>query len=222
VPKPFLAALAWLCLAATTPPPPPPPPAPAIPEAVLPYFDSGQRWVLQRRLRQLAVIERPLLGTRAGLAECRETTCLTPAEATAAAYAAGRGQTVRGRFILQVRSGTGPRNRFLPKDERLFYLGSERIFGDYGVLVLAITPEALAGLMDPQGTAPRGTASAPSTERMIRRFMRKTLVVDGEAGLRFIETEDWETGQRNGIGRYQLWLRVTAPEQVRVVEAAGD
>ena len=219
VQKPLTAALFWLCLAASTPLPSPAPASPAIPEAVLPYFDAGHRWSLQRRLRELAVIERPLLRVREELAECRGTTCLTPAEAAAAAYGAGLGETARGRFIFEVRSGAGPRNRFLPKDETLFYLGSERLFGDYGVLVLAITPEALDGLMNPPGTAPQGKPSAPSTGRMTRHFMGKTLIVDGEVGLRFIENIDWDTGQRNGHGRYQMWLRVTDPAQVRVLEA---
>lgn len=212
MPKPLPAALAWFCLAAATPPP-----APTIPEAVLPYFDAGQRWALQRRLRELAVVERPLLRARAAAAECRETPCLTPSEATAVAYEAGPGETARGRFIFEVRSGAGPRNRFLPKDETLFYLGSERVFGDYGVLVLAITPEALQGLMNPPGTTAQSERAALSTGRMTRRFMGKTLIVDGAAGLRFIETIDWDTGQRNGTGRYQVWVRVTSPDQIRVV-----
>lgn len=187
----------------------------------------------KRRMRQIDNLERPLLQVRETLQECGEFACLTPSEAATVAFAAGPDRTTPGRFILDVRAGTGPGNVRQSVDEDLFYLASERNFRQFGVLVLAIDPQALEGLLgfesksgesssasddSTTGTSLDQRLKRASTGEMMKRFGKKRLLVEGEVGLQFIEYVDWETNIRNGDGFYQVWVRVNSPEQITVID----
>jgi hypothetical protein len=168
-----------------------------------------------RRLRQLDLAERDLRATRDSHALCREAACATPAETAALAFQAGPEQPLRGRFIFDVRSATGPGNRFKPPGSDEFYLASERDPRLYGTIVVAIAPAALEALLN------RDAADGPvraTSGRLRAAFSGQRVIVDGEASLQWVDWPDWETGQRNGMGQYQVWIRVTSPDQIRLVE----
>lgn len=173
--------------------------------------------MVKRRLRQIDNLEKELRRDRESLAPCVEVTCMTPSEAAAAAFAAGPQHKVPGRFILDVRAGSGPHDPNQLHTENLFYLSSERGFGNFGVLVLAIEPEALSGLIPASG---KDGAARPSMSRMMDKFSGQRLIVDGEVGLQWVEHRYWQTGLRTGRGLNQVWVRVTSPEQIRVVGPA--
>ena len=170
-----------------------------------------------RRLRQLDLAERDLRAARDTHAACREAACATPAEAAALAFQAGPEQPLRGRFILDVRSATGPGNRFKPPGPELFYLSSERDPRLYGAMVVAIEPAALDGLLN-RDTAPGEPRVRATSGRMRSAFSGERVIVDGEAQLQWVDWPDWATGQRNGIGQYQVWVRVSSPDQIWLVE----
>lgn len=172
--------------------------------------------VVNRRLRQIDMAERDLRAARDTHAACREAACATPAEAAALAFQAGPEQPLRGRFILDVRSATGPGNRFKPPGTELFYLSSERDTRLYGAMVVAIEPAALEGLLNRE-TATGEARVRPTSGRMRSAFSGERVIVDGEAQLQWVDWPDWETGQRNGMGQYQVWVRVSSPDQIRVV-----
>lgn len=171
-----------------------------------------------RRLHAIDQRERPLREARETLAPCAEVACITPSEAAAMAYNAGPDQVVRGRFILDVRAVTGPGDRWQPPIDNLFYLGSERDFRLFGTLVVAIERDAVDGVLNGE-TVTDGTARRiPATSgRMRKHLSGERVIVDGEARLQWVEFPDWETGQRNGSGYHQVWVRVTSPDQVKIV-----
>jgi hypothetical protein len=173
--------------------------------------------VINRRLRQIDLAERNLRAARDTLDLCREVACATPGEAAVLALDAGPDQPIRGRFILDVRSATGPGNRFKPPGTELFYLASEVDSRRYGAMVVAIEPAALDDLLNRE-TADGEARVRPTSGRMRKAFSGERVIVDGEAQLQWVDQPDWETGQRNGMGQYQLWLRVSSPDQIRVVE----
>ncbi|MFM7350240.1 MAG: hypothetical protein ACKO01_12270 [Erythrobacter sp.] len=173
--------------------------------------------LVKRRLRQIDNLEKDLRRDRDSLAPCAAVTCMTPSEAAAAAFAAGPERKVAGRFILDVRAGSGPHDPNQLHTEDLFYLSSERGFNDFGTLVLAIEPAALAGLIRASGEA---GAARPSMSRMMKRFAGQRLIVDGEVGLQWVEHRYWQTGLRTGRVLNQVWVRVTSPDQIRVVGPA--
>jgi hypothetical protein len=170
-----------------------------------------------RRLRQLDLAEQDLRAARDTLDLCREVACATPSEAAALAFEAGPDQPLRGRFILDVRSATGPGNRFQPPGLDLFYLGSEFDLRRYGAIVLAIEPAALEGLLN-RDIAAGEARVRPTSGRMRSKFSGQRVIVDGEARLQWVEFPDWQTFQRNGTGYHQVWVRVTSPDQIRLVE----
>lgn len=172
---------------------------------------------IKRRLRQIDNLEKDLRRDRESLSPCAAVTCMTPSEAAAAAFAAGPQQKVAGRFILDVRAGSGPHDPNQLHTENLFYLSSERSFHNFGVLVLAIEPEALAGLIRASGEI---GAARPSMSRMMNRFAGKRVIVDGEVGLQWVEHRYWQTGMRTGRGLNQVWVRVNSPDQITVVGPA--
>jgi hypothetical protein len=185
-----------------------------IPEQQL--FPLPNATLAARRLRQLDLAERDLRAARDAHALCREAACATPAEAAALAFQAGPEQPLRGRFILDVRSATGPGNRFKPPGSDEFYLASERDPRLYGTMVVAIAPEAMEGLLNP-GTAETEARVRPTSGRLRAAFSGERVIVDGEASLQWVDWPDWETGQRNGMGQYQVWVRVTSPDQIRLM-----
>lgn len=184
--------------------------------AVQEYF-LGREAVAARRVRELERLEQGLREDRARLPQCTDTLCLTPSEASVLAFKAGPGNRVAGRFILDVKAGTGPKNPDQLHNEDLFYLSSYRSFMDFGTLVVAIEPESLRGLIDNAGD---DAQVRPSVARMMKLFKGQRVIVDGEVGLQFIEYRDWESGQRNGRGYFQVWVRVTSPEQITVLGPA--
>jgi hypothetical protein len=201
--------------------------------SALPESGISREARANRRMRQIDNLERPLLQARETLKECGQVACLTPSEAAAVAFSAGPDRTTPGRFILDVRAGTGPGNRHQSLDEDLFYLASERNFRQFGVVVLAIEPQALEGLLNLEskgayaasasqvstnGTGVDHQLKRASTGEMMKRFGKKRLVVDGEIGLQFIEYVDWETNSRNGDGFYQVWVRVNSHKQIMVID----
>jgi hypothetical protein len=186
----------------------------AVPEIFL-----GQETLGHRRVRELQHLERGLREDRTRLPQCAVTGCLTPSEAAALAFNAGVGRPTKGRFILDIKAGTGPKDPDQLHTEDLFYLSSYRSFMDFGSLVLAIEPESLAALIRASG----GESEArPSVSRMMKIFKGQRVIVDGEVGLQFIEFRDWESGQRNGRGYFQVWVRVTSPDQITVLGPAAS
>ncbi len=183
----------------------------------LPDLFIGRDALANRRLRELERLEQDLRKDRTGMPQCAAITCLTPSEAATVAFAKGPGEGTAGRFILDVRAGTGPDNPHQLHTEDLFYLSSFRRFSGFGTLVVAIEPESLSGLIQAAGAGPD---KRPSVSRMMDLFADKRVIVDGEVALQWIEFRDWETGQRNGQGYHQVWIRVTSPEQIRVVGPA--
>ena len=180
------------------------------------FNEMPQDTAINRRLRQLDLAERKLRETRDTHELCRETVCATPSEAAVLVFAAGPEQPIRGRFILDVRSATGPGNRFKPPGPEMFYLASERDARLYGTMVVAIEPDALEGLLNREA-ATEGTRIRPTSGRMRSQFSGQRVIVDGEAQLQWVETPDWDTGQRNGRGQHQVWVRVSSPDQIRLV-----
>jgi hypothetical protein len=189
----------------------------AIPVPEQQLFPLPNKTLANRRLRQLDLAERDLRATRDTHALCREAACATPAEAAALAFQAGPEQPLRGRFILDVRSASGPGNRFKPPGSDEFYLASERDPRLYGTMVVAIEPAALEGLLNP-GSAEADARVRPTSGRLRAAFSGQRVIVDGEASLQWVDWPDFETGQRNGMGQYQVWVRVTSPDQIRLVE----
>jgi hypothetical protein len=188
----------------------------AIPLPQQQLFPLPNTTLAARRLRQLDLAERDLRAARDAHAMCREAACATPAEAAALAFQAGPEQPLRGRFILDVRSATGPGNRFKPPGSDEFYLASERDPRLYGTMVVAIDPAAMEGLLNP-GTADAEPRVRPTSGRLRAAFSGQRVIVEGEASLQWVDWPDWETGQRNGMGQYQVWVRVTSPDQIRLV-----
>jgi hypothetical protein len=189
----------------------------AIPLPQQRLFPLPNATLAARRLRQLDLAERDLRAARDAHALCRDTACATPAETAALAFQAGPEQPLKGRFILDVRSATGPGNRFKPPGSDEFYLASERDPRLYGTIVVAIAPAAMEGLLNP-GTAEAEARVRPTSGRLRAAFSGQRVIVDGEASLQWVDWPDWETGQRNGMGQYQVWVRVTSPDQIRLVE----
>lgn len=190
----------------------------ATPAAALPDSELPRETQINRRLAQLERIERPLRLARAELEPCAQTECLTPSEAVRLAYAAGPDRTTKGRFILDVRAA-GPGNAGTFRRDRVFFLNSERHFQVLGVLTLAIEPEAANLLL---GEGVDATPDIGLVKSIKRRFVGQRIVVDGEVGLKWIELVDWETGLRNGSGYHQVWVRITSPDQIRVIGPAED
>jgi hypothetical protein len=198
----------------------------------LPYLKDGTAHALSevfigtdalvnRRIRQLDRLERGLREDRARLPQCAATDCFTPSEAAAVAFQKGPGERTQGRFILDVRGGTGPSDPHQLHTEDLFYLSSFRRFTGFGTLVVAIAPDALSDLMaDSAVSGIKDRADRPSVSRMMKQFGGQRVIVDGEVSLQWIEFRDWESGQRNGQGYHQVWVRVTSPEQITVVGPA--
>lgn len=183
----------------------------------LPDLFISRDALVNRRARELDRAEKGLREYRAKLPDCTATACLTPSEAAVIAFKNGPEQRTAGRFILDVRAGTGPGNPHQLHTEDLFYLSSFRRFTGFGTLVVAIEPESLSGLLRASGKA---ADKRPSVSRMMDMFAGKRVIVDGEVGLQWIEFRDWETGQRNGQGYHQVWVRVTSPDQIRVIGPA--
>ena len=206
MPTRFRLTLTAACLAVLAPA------ASAVPTETLPPDR-----LLKRRFAQLEKLEAPLVAVRHSFDICREVPCLTPSEAAALAFQAGPEQPLKGRFILDVRSATGPGNRFKPPGSDEFYLASERDPRLYGTMVVAIAPEAMEGLLNPR-TAEAEARIRPTSGRLRAAFSGQRVIVDGEASLQWVDWPDWETGQRNGMGQYQVWIRVTSPDQIRLVE----
>lgn len=197
-------------------------PALALQEPMLRFPEPGLGLdaLANRRLRAIDIREKPLRQARETLAPCAEMACITPSEAAAMAHNAGPDQVVRGRFILDVRAVTGPGDRFQPPIDNLFYLGSERDFRLFGTLVVAIERDALDGVLNGETVADGTARRIPATSgRMRKHLSGQRVIVDGEARLQWVEFPDWETGQRNGTGYHQVWVRVTSPDQVRIVES---
>lgn len=174
--------------------------------------------LLQRRYAQLEKLEAPLVAVRHSFDICREAPCLTPSEATTAAFKAGNNVRQRGRFILDVRGG-GPGDPRQLREEGLFFLNSEANFRQIGVLVLVMEPDVVGRLLGADGALrdAEGRLDHAAFGKMMARFNGKRLIVDGELGLQLIETPDLDTRRYNGTGYRQVWVRVTSPDQIRVV-----
>jgi hypothetical protein len=84
-------------------------------------------------------------------------------------------------------------------------------------MVVAIEPAALEGMLN-RDAAAGDTRVRPTSGRLREAFRGQRVIVDGEAYLQWVDWPDWETGQRNGRGTYQVWVRVSSPDQIRVVE----
>jgi hypothetical protein len=199
--------LAAACLAALAPA------ASAVPTETLP-----PELQLKRRIAQLEKLEAPLVAVRHSFDLCRETHCFTPSEAAVAALDAGPERKQTGRFILDVRGG-GPANPVHLNRDGLFYLNSEWDFRRIGVLVLVIEPDVVGRLLGHDGALrdAEGRLDHRAVERMMARFSGKRLIVDGELGLQLIQLTDVDTRLPNGTGYHQVWVRVTSPDQIRVV-----
>lgn len=195
--------------------------------------EIGREARANRRVRELENLEEPLRQVRKELAQCAEIDCLTPSEASAVAFSIGPDRKMRGRFILEVRGG-GPWNPNQLRNERLLFLNSERNFRDFGVLILAIEPDTIERLLAPviaseegdlpkiesvSGAEDRQKLSRSLVKRMLAQFEGKRLIVDGEVGLQWIEYLEGWTRQRHGRGYHQVWVRVTSPDQIKVVTA---
>jgi hypothetical protein len=83
----------------------------AIPLPEQQVFPLPDDTLASRRLRQLDLAERELRETRDTHELCREVACAMPSEAAALTFKAGPDQPLRGRFILNVRSASGPGSR---------------------------------------------------------------------------------------------------------------
>ena len=171
----------------------------------------------------------PLRAIRDTLDAC-VAGCLTPVEAVSTAYLAGPARRTRGRFLLDVEGGgADPVN----EPDRYFYLNSHQDFRRFGTLVLAFDPEAMHRLLNPVRTRPSQTEEgdiivkarrrrvALNQNNMMKRFGDRRILVDGEVGLKwiaFIGTRGREGVPREGY--YQVWVRITAPEQVTILGRA--
>lgn len=183
----------------------------------LPDTQIGREALANRRLREIERSEERVRHDRDALPQCAANACLTPSEAAAVAFTMGPDQRTAGRFILDVRAGTGPSNPNQLHTEDLYYLSSDRGFSEFGTLVLAIEPESLRGLIRAAG----GEADKrPSVSRMMKALSGKRVIVDGEVGLQWVEHRYWQTGLRTGRGHHQVWVRVTSPDQITVVGPA--
>lgn len=194
--------------------------------------DSLAAGPLDPRLERLLAEDTALRALRDQLPQCAEI-CLTPVEAVITAFALGPAHRLKGRFILDAKGGGAddPDER-----ERLFYLNSHGDFRRYGTLVIAFEAEAMRRLLNPVSKrlpAPldegeiiverrRAVRRVPLNEAtMMKRFGDRRLLVDGEVGLKwigFVGTPGRE-GAR-GEGYYQVWLRVSTPDQVTVLDEA--
>lgn len=190
----------------------------------------NHKLLLERQAEEIVEAEAGLRAASRDLPECADG-CLTPSEAVAVAFSAGPDQRVKGRFVLDVRGG-GDSNWRAP--ENLFFLNSERNYRVFGALTLAIKPEAMMQLLNPPRAKTREPikdgdiiveAERPQVElnvaNMMARFENRRLIIDGEVGLQWIRYNGTPgiEGQR-GQGYYQVWIRITSPAQVTILEGA--
>lgn len=195
--------------------------------------DGGRSGRLAERL-----IERdaPLVQARERITQCA-TDCITPSEAAALAYSAGAGSGVEGRFIFDVLGGG--RSRFRA-DQRFYFLNSQVDYSSFGVLIIAFEADAMRALLNPP--LPPRTSSEEvgniiverdrpreevqlSVSAMMRRFKGKRLIVDGTVYLQWIRSgygAAMEGRRGSERGYYQVWVRVSDPDQVISVTDPHD
>ncbi|MFY8048431.1 MAG: hypothetical protein ACOVNS_06375 [Erythrobacter sp.] len=167
-----------------------------------------------------------------GTLDACATGCLTPVEAVSTAYLAGPKRQTNGRFLLDVKGGGADP---VTEPERHFYLNSHPDYRRFGTLVLAFEPEVMRKLLNPPRTRPREADEgdiivealrprvALTRENMMKRFGGQRILVDGEVGLKWIAFIG--TRGREGVpgeGYYQVWVRITAPEQVTMLQGANN
>jgi len=225
-----LLALLALALAAGTPA------AAALPTAL----EAGAQ--LRQSLARIEAEEAPLDAARAALIDC-EAGCITPSEAAAMAFAAGEGEALPGRFILDIRGGGQSLTGAL---ERLFFINSQIDYARPGTLTIAFEPDALYDLLHrPSVCGARNVLRGQITVKacrpsatfdlnmftMMQRLHGKRILVDGTVSLQWIDYRHGalpppdEPGARrregSDRGYYQVWVRVKDAAQVSVIEP-GD
>lgn len=193
----------------------------------------------QTSLAALAASEAPLRAARAALIDCEEG-CHTPTEAAAMAFAAGEGEALPGRFILDIRGGGQSLAGAL---ERLFFVNSQYEYATPGTLTIAFEPDALYDLLHrPSVCGARDVvdgriivkACRPNASfdlnmfTMMQRLAGKRVVVDGAVQLQWIDYRHGAVPQRpdgtaarpregRNPGYYQVWVRVEDARQVSFI-----
>ena len=172
-----------------------------------------------------------LNAARASLPDCEEG-CITPSQASAMAFAAGEGQSIPGRFILDIRGGGRSLHGSL---EQRFFVSSQQDYAQLGTLTIAFEEDALYNLLrrarvcgaddfqpgriDVQGCRDN-VGFDLNMFTMMQRLGGRRIAVDGEVRLQWI---DARTGLPRPVanirgeheaGYYQVWLRVDDADQV--------
>ena len=183
---------------------------------------------LENQIERIIATEAELRAARSAMPQCADG-CLTPVEAVALAFDAGPQQRTRARFVLDIRGGGVSKP---DDDERLFFLNSQRDYRVFGSLTLAFEREVMRRLLNPARTDLSDPIDegdiiverardrvALNLSNVMKRFAGRRLVVEGEVGLQWIPY--YGTSAREGVrdeGYYQVWLRITSPDQVTIIE----
>ncbi len=186
---------------------------------------------LQQRIATLAVNEGPLNEAKLSSPDC-ETGCLTPSEAVALAFAAGEGETARGRFLLDIRGGGQSLDGELGE---LLFVNSHQDYAQFGTLTIAFEERALFNLLRRASVCRSneyqpGRIAVNACRRdanfdlnmftMMQRLHQRRIAVDGEVRLQWIDARTGlprptlnKRGEREA-GYYQVWIRVEDADQV--------
>jgi len=188
-----------------------------------------------RHLASLVEADAALSSARALLPDC-ESGCITPGEATMMAFSAREGETLPGRFLLDIRGGGQSLHGELGQ---LLFVNSRQDFATLGTLTVAFERDALEALLrrlricgadevvEGEITVKACRSSGISNLdmfTMIQRLDGRRIVVDGDLRLQWIDSRigsprpvSNKRGERE-LGYYQVWVQVSEAAQVIFVD----